>query len=296
MNFIEKCKAYMDEKEVSQAKLASKIGISESTFSRYLKGTYPTPESIEEKVNAFFEKEEARNSLSSISEIEFAPTNISQTVLNILEYTRLQKIIGIVYGDAGVGKTFTCKEYAKDKTDTIMLTVNPVFASIKPFLKMLAKKLKISSSGSADEILLRIYNALAGGEKCIIIDEAQHLLLNTIETIRNINDITGTPIIFVGNESIYLKMYGKYEKELSRLCSRITMGGGKALLTDMFVRNDIKMIFPDLQADAIGYLLNISRSRHGLRGAVHTYNNAKNNKDLSLEGLKAMADLMGIVA
>lgn len=70
-----------------------------------------------------------------------------------------------------------------------------------------------------------------------------------------------------------------------------------SLLTDMFEKEDVKMIFDDLQNEkAEEYILKICRSHHGLRGAVHTYSNAKNNLDISFEGLKAMATMMGIVA
>lgn len=296
MNSIEKCKAYMSEKDISQAKLASKIGISESTFSRYLKGSYPTPESIEEKINAFFEKENARREASFTTDIDFAMTGISEVVLNVLEYTRLQKIIGIIYGDAGIGKTFTCNYFMKERPDVIMVTANPAFASPKPFLKLLLRSLKISFKGSLDEMLMEAFFKLENGDKMIIIDEAQHLTRRTLEIVRSINDITKSAIVLVGNEVIHSKLTGKQEAEFAQLFSRISMRSG-SLLTDMFKEEDIVKIFAEVKdKKALLYMLKICKSPHGLRGAVHTYNNAKNNKDLTFDGLKAMASLMGIVA
>lgn len=295
---VQKCYRYMEEKGLSQVKLAGKIDIAESTFSRYLKGTYPNPETISEKVNAFFEKEEKREVASHTSEIGFAMTTMSQKVVNVLEYCRVQKIIGVIYGDAGIGKTYTSKHWMKDKPDVVMISINPTFANPKAFLKVLARALKTDASGLADEVLLDIYTHLGNGDKTIIIDEAQHLTRRTLEIIRSINDATGTAIILVGNETVYSKLNGKQQAEFAQLFSRIGMKSNN-LLTDMFKADDVRKVF-DLneetedESEAVDYLLKICRSKYGLRGAAYVYNNAKNNDDVSQKGLRAMATAMGI--
>ncbi len=296
----EKCLSYMEAKGLSQVKLAGKIGIAESTFSRWLKGTYPNPETISEKVKVYFEKEESRAETSSSGQIVFAMTSMSQKIVNVLDYCRLQRIIGVIPGDAGVGKTFTCREWMRDKPDVAMLTINPVFANPKAFLKLLARALKTSKSGSSDEMLLDVFDHLRSRDMTIIIDEAQHLTRRTLEIIRNINDETGTAIILVGNETIYSKLTGKQQAEFAQLFSRIAMKSGH-LLTDLFKPSDVRCVFcfdrDDDETDlSVEYLLRICRSKYGLRGAVHVYTNAKNNDDITQNGLKAMATAMGITA
>lgn len=294
----EKCLQHMEDKGLSQVKLAGKIGIGESTFSRWLKGTYPSPETITEKVKVYFEKEESRAAASSTGEIEFAMTSMSEKIMNVLDYCRFQRILGVIPGDAGVGKTFTCREWLRNKPDAVMLTVNPVFANPKSFLKLLARTLKTSRTGSSDEILLDIYDHLSVRDMTIVIDEAQHLTRRTLEIIRNINDETGTAIVLVGNETIYSKLTGKQQAEFAQLFSRIAMRSVN-LLTDLFKPSDVRAVFgfekDDEETDwAVDYLLKICKSKYGLRGAVHVYTNAKNNDDISQKGLKAMAAAMGI--
>lgn len=283
----------MEEKGLSQVKLAGKIGIAESTFSRWLKGTYPNHESITEKVNLFFDKEEKRDVVVTAGEIEFSMTGISEKVLNVLEYCRIQKIIGTIYGDAGVGKTYTTKEWAKDKSDVIIVTANPTFSSPKTFLKLLARKLKTTRVGGVDDIFTEILDKLDGKDMTIVIDEAQHLNRKTLEIVRSINDETSTAIVLIGNETVYSKMLGKQQAEFAQLFSRLGMRN--YLLTDMFNENDVKGVFKTEDENVIKYLLSICRSKYGLRGAVHVYTNAQNNQDITAKGLKAMAALMGII-
>ena len=66
------------------------------------------------------------------------------------------------------------------------------------------------------------------------------------------------------------------------------------LLTDFFNMEDIKLVFGDASDEVIEYLLKVSRSKFGLRGATLLYTNAVNNNDISIKGIKAMAEIMGI--
>lgn len=294
MDLVEKCTVYMEDKKVSQAKLATLIGIGESTFSRWLKGNYPNPEGINKKIDSFFEKETLRKEASTVRDIGFATTGISQKVWQVLEYCRLQRIVGAVYGDAGIGKTRTMEEWREDKPDVVSVTASPAFGSPKPFLKLLARELKTVRTGGVDDIFIDILDKLSGTDRTIVIDEAQHLNRKTLEIVRSINDSTKTAIILIGNEMVYSKMVGKQQAEFAQLFSRLGMR--KHLLTDMFEREDILEVFgQQVEKETTDYLLSICRSKYGLRGAIYVYVNASNNGDLSLKGIKAMAKLMGIL-
>lgn len=126
----------------------------------------------------------------------------------------------------------------------------------------------------------------------IIIDEAQHLTKKTLEIVRSINDSTETAIVLIGNDLIYNKMLGKAQAEFAQLFSRVGMQSH--LLTDIFTIGDIALVFSNLDDDAKEYMLKISRSKFGLRGASLVYTNATNNGDISIKGIKAMSNLMGI--
>lgn len=291
---IEKIKGYMEERGLSQGATAKKAGIAESSFSKFLTGTYTKMEKLAQQVEEFLEKEEMRGNTVSAEDLGFARTTISNKVLNVLEYCNIQRSLGVVYGDAGIGKTFTAKNWAKDRTDVYFVTVNPAFAKSKPFLRLLAKALKIEVSGTLDMQMMDILDKLSESDKMIIVDEAQCLDKRTLEIIRSINDATGTAIVLIGNEVVYSKMLGKRQAEFAQLFSRISMRNH--LLTDFFNMEDMKLVFADADEEEAQYLLKVSQSKYGLRGATALYANAKNNDNASLAGLRSMSRQMGIEA
>lgn len=292
MDFKEKALQYIKSNNMSNRKFADKIDVAESTFSRYMKGDYPNPAAIDDKIREFLEKEEKRNSSFIKDSVGFAMTTISKKIINVLEYSYIQKVISCIYGDAGIGKTYTTKNWIANRNDIYFVTVTPTFATPRPFLKLLASKLKTSKTGSQDEVYLEIIEKLEGTDKMIIIDEAQHLTKKTLEIIRSINDSTNTAITLIGNELIYNKMLGKTQAEFAQLFSRVGMQSH--LLTDLFDIDDIKLVFQNASDEVIEYLLKVSRSKFGLRGATLLYTNAVNNNDISIKGIKAMAEIMGI--
>jgi uncharacterized ATPase putative transposase-like protein len=291
-NIVSQILDYIRKTGTSNSKVARLIGVAESTFSRYVNGNYPNTQAIDEKVVEFLEKEKQRKNSFIKDDINFAMTSISEKVIYVLEYSRIQKVISCIYGDAGIGKTYTTKKWMDDKNDIYLVTATPTFATPRPFLKLLASKLKTSKTGSQDEVYLEIIEKLENQDKMIIIDEAQHLTKKTLEIIRSINDSTNTAIVLIGNELIYNKMLGKAQAEFAQLFSRVGMQSH--LLTDIFKKEDIKLVFENADEDVIEYLLKISRSKFGLRGATLVYTNAVNNNDVSIKGIKAMSSLMGI--
>ncbi len=288
---IEQARGYMTDNKVSQAKFAAAIGVSESTISRWLKKDYPNMDTISEKVQEYLEKEELRK--QNVGKLDFVMTNVSRQVWNVLEYTRLQRTIGIIYGDAGIGKTETAKQWAKGKNDVVMITATPAFANPKPFLKLLARAFKTTRTGTMDDVYLDIMDKLMSREITLIIDEAQHLTIQSLEIVRSLNDSTGTAIIMIGNEVVYSKMLGKQKAEFAQLFSRIGMRS--SLSTEMLHKEDAAAIFGLNDGPELDYLHSICGSRFGLRGAAHVWINASNNEDTSLNGLKGMAKQMGIL-
>jgi len=290
----EQIKIYMKDNNLSQSRTARMMGISEATFSRWLKGDYPNPENIEQKITVFLEKTDKREN-TDININEFVYTSMASEIWDSLDYYRTQRCIGCIFGDAGVGKTRTITEWAKDKPDVIVLTVKPCFSGSRAFAKLLARQLKSRTSGACDDIYMDIMSKLKGTDRTIIIDEAQHLVLRTIEDIRALNDdpeIKAT-IIFVGNLMIYKKLKGSQQAEFAQLFSR-TIVTNRNLFTENFTLEDIQKVFHLEDSEANEVLLKIAKTKYGLRGAINIYENALNNDNISKKGLLMMAKVNGI--
>lgn len=290
---IEKAKAYIENKGMSQVRFALMVGVGESTMSRWLKGEYPNMETVGAKVKLYLEKEMLREETAVIGQIDFVMTGVAKSVWSVLEYTRLQKTLGVIYGDAGIGKTKTAKEWSKGKNDVVYITASPAFTNPKPFLKLIARELKTIRNGSMDDIFFDVLDKLIGRDMTLIIDEAQHLSIKALEIVRTINDSTGTAIVMIGNEAVYHKMLGRQQAEFAQLFSRIGMRAN--LTTEMLTIEDVQGIF-GVTGEELEYLYQICTSKFGLRGAVYVWINARNNNNITTAGLKGMARQMGILA
>jgi hypothetical protein len=224
--------------------------------------------------------------------ISFQNTSISTRIMFTLDYCYAMGSIGCIYGDAGIGKTITIKEWSKDKSNVIVLLASRAYKSEKSFLKLISRSIHARTSGCIDDIFTSVIEQLKQMNLTIVIDEAQRLPINTLEDIRDINELTGTGIILVGNENIYKRMVGSQQSEFAQLFSRISMR--MPLLTDYFQLEDINKVFGELAPEVSEYLLSIARSKYGLRGAVNVYLNALNAEKTTDKGLKAMAKQMGV--
>lgn len=106
--------------------------------------------------------------------------------------------IGLVYGNAGLGKTKTAI-YLSIQFDTIYVRATNKMTT-KWLLEEIAKELDEIPRFYTADIFRQCVNALKTNLKMIIVDEIDYLLADfrTIETLRDLHDETGVPIILVG--------------------------------------------------------------------------------------------------
>lgn len=106
--------------------------------------------------------------------------------------------IGLVYGNAGLGKTKTAL-YLSIKFDTIYIRATNKMTT-KWLLEEIAKELDEIPRFYTADIFRQCVNALKTNSKIIIVDEVDYLLADfrAIETLRDLHDETGVPIILVG--------------------------------------------------------------------------------------------------
>jgi hypothetical protein len=106
--------------------------------------------------------------------------------------------IGLVYGNAGLGKTKTAI-YLSIQFNTIYIRATNKMTT-KWLLEELAKELGEIPRFYTADIFRQCVNALKTNPKMIIVDEIDYLLADfrTIETLRDLHDETGVPIILVG--------------------------------------------------------------------------------------------------
>jgi DNA transposition AAA+ family ATPase len=284
-NFIEECG--------SQIKAARALGKSTATLSTYLNNRYNGNLSDFEKfLTETFETKAAAENLKSAQVLNsYKPTSISTEVYDTIRLCHLKGGLAIECGDAGIGKTMACKNYP---ATAIYVSVNPCLVTLSAFLKLLCRTQKITATGRKDEMWLRLADSFEGERKVLIIDEAQHLPIKTIEAIRaffDSNPLLG--ICLVGNIETVTNT-GKSKEAFAQIRNRTKLT--EVRHTSAIKNSDIELLFPAIKDDerAVKLLLGVARTEQGIRGASNVFGNAVDNGNITYEGLIAMAKAMRI--
>ena len=279
----------------SQSKAAAKLGGSTAALSTYLNGKYKgNLENFEKSLMEAFGNKSAAEQLKSaeVSDV-YKPTSISKSVYETIRLCHLKGGLAIECGDAGIGKTMACRKYAADyPTTAIYVTVNPCLVTLSAFLKLMCKVMKIQASGRKDEMWFRLADSFSGERKVLIIDEAQHLPIKTIEAIRAFfdnNPMLG--ICLVGNIETVTNT-GRSKEAFAQIRNRTKLT--EVRHTSSIKSSDIVMLFPSIASDdkSVQLIVGIARSEQGIRGAMNVFSNAVDNDNITYEGLFAMAKAM----
>ena len=157
--------------------------------------------------------------------------------------------LALVYGEHGLGKSQKIQWWA-DKNDSVYVRATQGMTS-RWLLSEIAEEIGEDPFWHSQETFGLIENHLRQNPKIIIVDEIDYLIeKHTVETLRDLHDKTGCPIVLVGMASA--------DKKLSRyphLVDRIY----KSFMFEPFDSNDIKDILTELTEisftdEAVNYL------------------------------------------
>lgn len=263
-------KRYIERTGKSQREVAAELGVSPSLISGFLSGKYSAPHTTVQKVRELAKISEKKK--VTPKRPGFVETTISRRVMQAIQYSHLQGAISVVYGDAGIGKTEACRQYLKQNSLAIGITISPTYASITGVNELIAEKMGIRER-VARRITSEIVSKLRGSGRVLIIDEAQHLTTRSLNHLRCISDESGAGICFIGNEEVYKRLKGSGKADFAQLFSRIGMH--PHVLVNHISREDVGAIFGrmDVDSESQDILYSICRTLYGLRGAVNVYIN-----------------------
>ncbi len=196
-------------------------------------------------------------------------------------------------GDAGIGKTQACRQYYREHgTNCTYITVNPCIKSSKSVLELIGSKLNVSS-GSVSRLWLEISSKLSDG-MVIIVDEAQHLTRNAIDTLRSLCDCFDEKgqtlgICFVGNETTVSRLGGKQKAEFAQIRNRTK--NTRFYSVKQIKKSDIEMLFPDIREDvaAVEFFTAYRSKSTGYQRSGQSIPNALDNGNVTAKGLSAIA-------
>lgn len=214
------------DRNYSQARIAREVGISATTLSQWMSGTYAGDnEGVEAKIGRWYDKLQTSRATASAMPTapEFVETPSAARVLAALRYAQVAGDIAVIYGGAGMSKTTSIREYARRAPNVWHATMTPASAGVVTCLEEIAEAVSAAgAAGGAARLHRAICRRVADTGGLLVIDEAQHLSVAALDQIRSIHDATGVGIALVGNEAVYARMTGGNRAAyLDRLFSRI---------------------------------------------------------------------------
>ena len=123
--------------------------------------------------------------------------------------------MGIVRGEAGRGKSFASKWFAVQNPEAVYVYYMTA-SGIATVYRSIAREIADVKPRTIDKCVDAIKEATNGEKRLVIIDEADKASTKIIDSLRDLNEVCGLPILLVGET----KITGTVEKE-KRLRSRI---------------------------------------------------------------------------
>jgi len=291
MTLSEKLEKYKKRINSSWNAVAKNLGYSPTVISQCVSGTYAGNVSrLENKLDEILANIEAEKEVASLAHrVTYVETSISSAVYKSIRLCHMQGGFAIECGEAGIGKTMACKKYAEDHPNTAYyLSINPCMSGITSLLKELCNILNLPQ-GNRYDMWLSVARKLSGERKVLILDEAQHLPIKTLDSLRAFFDTySEIGICLVGNNELVSKLRNS-KTAVAQIKNRTKTTAIRH--TADITQQDIELLFPVFvgKAQEIKLLLNIVHTDKAIRGAQNLYSNALNNQNITYAGLVATA-------
>lgn len=260
--------AFMAASGKSQRQIAREIGISSAQVNLFLSGKYEgDSDSTADKILQYLAV--AKKRLNTDKTVVFYPELLNtKEALFTCSYAHRNNEIALLCGDAGAGKTEALTYYRDNNPGVILVTANACIQSATAILQLICAELGKQAPYRRNAIMNLLVAQLAGTNRLIIVDEADHLSLQAIQALRSLNDQAHVGVVLSGNNKIYLQMYSpRRGYEFDQIRTRII--ARKKVVND-YTAEEIHGVFPGLGDAETGYLLKLA-NRESLRTAIKIY-------------------------
>ncbi len=273
---------FMGQSRKSQRQLLKETGLSTSVISQFLNGTYTGDnEEVAKTIGQYLAVGKER--LNSVSDVQFIEKLYNtQEVLFACNYAHRNNDITLVSGDAGAGKTTALKYYAENNTGVIFITANACITTATAILSLICRQIGRQVPTRRAALMNTLVEQLTGTNRLIIIDEADHLLLDALQAVRNLNDTAHCGIVLSGNDKIYRQMLSpRRGYEFEQIRTRIIV---RKKVFNEYTIEEMRAMFPSLNQECIGYMLKLACAE-SLRTARKLYEVAKEVANAKKEAL-----------
>ncbi|MEM9415372.1 MAG: ATP-binding protein [Planctomycetota bacterium] len=194
--------SFMVEQPGITAKMVMEAtGISKTRYCRFGRATSRDSAKIDidritRQINVFLETVARRNA-AKLPE-GFVRTQVAERMLTIIGKTIELSSIGVIYADAGRGKSMTLEAAVELYAGSVLLRVRQHTRTPTGLAKAIGKALQVRGLRDGFSAASNVIQALKGTGRCLLIDEAHQLKHESFELLRDIHDEAGVPIILAG--------------------------------------------------------------------------------------------------
>jgi DNA transposition AAA+ family ATPase len=160
----------------------------------------------------------------------FVETSVAREILSVARVVCDTCKMGVVFGPAQIGKTMTLKAIVglQSYGDPVLVRVTESTKSPAAFMRSVCDAFDLITGGRTfDRVFLRAVKRLKGTRRMIMVDEAERLNYQALETLRDLHDETGCPVLLAGKPAVYSKLgfrsLGDYSEVTDQLASRLVI-------------------------------------------------------------------------
>ena len=274
MNLRDEFKSFLEVNGLKQAQVARSLGVSAAMLSAWVNNSYKGDVvSLENKVKDFMRNYSIKSKVVQDEDKIVELSNMLKAHF-VMDEAIVMRETAVLYGKSGAGKTVAVKEWVKKHPEAILIEVVPGISALR-LLNLIASKLGIDMRNKIDELVLECAKEFRRRDSVLVIDEAEHLTLKALESVRRIYDFSKVPVILVGTYGLIRNLKGS-RGELLQLFGRVNSRWEFKEASE----SDFEKLFGE-------YSKYIRKYTTHLRRAVNLYKKAKRFASIAKEPLSA---------
>lgn len=205
---------------LTRAGIARACGINAGALSSWLNEKYEgNNDSIEKAISAFLRRNAEKQRAAEIKTDIVVKTSIFRKVDEIARTVHAEGEIGVICGDAGLGKTVAASEYAAKNPGVIFVEADMSYTA-RSLFQEIHRALGLGGSGSLSAIVAESIQRLQDSGRLIIVDEAEYLPRRALDLLRRLHDRAGVGILLIGLPKLIHLLRGS-RGEYAQLYSRV---------------------------------------------------------------------------